>query len=98
MSPDAFIEVRFKTTAEGGRNSAITGNIYSCPLFIDGEGFDCRIAVGNQTLELGEKYRLPVAFLCPDLARPKLVPGRPVTLWEGKSVAEGTVSDVVPKP
>jgi hypothetical protein len=43
MKPDAIINVRFLTTAEGGRNTAVGGQFYACPLFFDNEGFDCRL-------------------------------------------------------
>jgi hypothetical protein len=64
LHPDIFIEVRFKTSAEGGRQTPITipahaGYYYDCPLFIDGEGFDCRILLKGVTLELGKTYDYP---------------------------------------
>jgi len=93
MKADVIIEVRLKTTAEGGRLEAIriAEKPYGCPLFIDGEGFDCRLLLTHQTLELGEVYELPVKFLRGDLALPKLSVGKPVTLWEGKEIAIGKV-------
>ena len=96
MKPDAVIEVRFKTTAEGGRQGAIVipehSEIpYGCPLFVDGEAFDCRLLLKGRTLELGGTYELPIAFLCPDLALPKLSVGKAVTLWEGKEIGTGKI-------
>ena len=92
MKPDAIIEVRFKTTAEGWKTWDILGAEYfGCPLFVDGEGFDCRLLLGGRSILLGQKYELPVVFLCPDLALPKLAPGKAITLWEGKDVATGRV-------
>ena len=100
MKPDAIILVRFKTTAEGGRQSAIvipdhSEKYYGCPLFIEGEAFDCRLLVQGKTLELGETYELPVQFLYPELALPKLSPGKSVRLWEGKDIAAGEVVRLV---
>ncbi|WP_159289339.1 hypothetical protein [Methylosinus sporium] len=94
--PDVIINVRFKTADEGGRKTALVGNFYSCPLFVDGEGFDCRVFLGDQKIELGERYLLPVKFLNRDFVVPKLMPGKPITLWEGKDVANGEVSEVLP--
>lgn len=91
MKPDAIIEVRFKTTAEGGREGAVVGELYGCPLFVDGEAFDCRLSLDGKTLQLGETYELPVKFLNPHLVLPKLSPGKPVKLWEGKEIATGKV-------
>ncbi len=96
MKPDAIINVRFKTPGEGGRKTALVGNFYSCPLFIDGEGFDCRVLLGNQKIELGEWYRLQVQFLNRNFVVPKLAPGKLITLWEGKDVASGEVLEVLP--
>ena len=91
MKPDAIIRVRFKTTAENGRNSAVEGAFYACPLFVDGEAFDCRLLLSGKRLELGEYYEVPVKFLYRDLAIPKLVAGKEVVLWEGKDVANGSI-------
>jgi hypothetical protein len=96
MNPDAIIDVRFKTTDEGGRKTPVVGNYYSCPLFVDGEGFDCRIFLGNQKVELGEWYQLPVKFLHREFVISKLSPGKPISLWEGKDVANGKVLEVLP--
>jgi hypothetical protein len=92
-TPDAIIKVRLKTAVEGGRQTAIAvgDNPYGCPLFVDGEAFDCRLLLKNQTLELGGTYELPVKFLNPDLALPKLSAGKLISLWEGKEIAIGKV-------
>ena len=67
------------------------GEFYGCPLFIEGEAFDCRLFLGGRTLQLGETYELPVKFLSPDLGLPKLSLGKSATLWEGKDIATGKV-------
>lgn len=97
MKPDAIIKVRFKTTAEGGRegNIVIKEIPYGCPLLVESEAFDCRLLVDGRTLQLGEAYELPVKFLNPDLALPKLSPGKTVRLWEGKDIAAGEVVRLV---
>jgi hypothetical protein len=89
-----IIEVRFKTPEEGGRNTPVVGDVYSCPLFVDAEGFDCRGLLGKQRIELGNSYKLPVKFLNRDSVIPKLSPGKPVTLWEGQDVASGAVLEI----
>ena len=93
MQPDAIIKVLFKTAAEGGRqgNVVIADKPYACVMFVDGEAFDCRFLVTDQTLQLGETYELPVKFLNPDLVLSKLSPGKPVRLWEGKDIATGEI-------
>jgi hypothetical protein len=96
LTPDIFIQIRFKTPAEGGRQTAITipeqaNYHYGCLLFVDGEGFDCRFLVKGITLVLGQTYELPVKFLWPDLALPKMLQEKSVTLWEGVEIAVGRV-------
>jgi len=101
MKPDAFLQVRFKLTSEGGRRSDVgeppeMGEFYACPLFIDGEGFDCRLLLHGRTIVLGQSYEIPVKFLSPDLVLPKLALGKTVALWEGKEIATGTVIGLGP--
>ena len=92
MDGDVLIEVRFKRlTSEGGRKGAIVGDRYGCPLFVDGEGFDCRIDTGGQSLILGETYVLAVKFMNPHLALPTVAIDKPITLWEGKEIAAGKI-------
>jgi hypothetical protein len=97
MKPDAIIKVRFKTTAEGGRQGPIIigQTPYGCPLFVEGEAFDCRLLVSAQTLQLGNSYELPIKFLNPNLVLSKLSPGKSVTLWEGKEIATGEIVRLV---
>ena len=95
MTPDAFLEVRFKTPDEGGRETSITGAYYACPLFVDGEGFECRLLIDGKTLELGHSYEVPVKFMNRDLVLPKLSVGKILTLWEGKDVGSGKVLRLV---
>jgi hypothetical protein len=96
MQADAIIRVRLKKAAEGGRQGPIViGRVpYACALVLDGEAFDCRVLVVDRTLQLGEAYELPVKFLNPVLVGPRLVPGKSLTLWEGKDIATGEVARV----
>lgn len=91
MTPDITIEVRFKTTAEGGRAGPVVGTQFGCPMYIAGEAFDCRLLIEGRVLGLGETYEVPVKFLNADLALPRLAPGKEITLWEGKEIAKGKV-------
>jgi len=91
MTPDAYLQVRFKTHDEGGRKTPVTGDYYACPLFVDGEGFECRLLIDGKTLALGQWYELPVKFMNKELVVPKLSVGKVVTLWEGKDVGLGKI-------
>lgn len=95
MQPDAIIEVRFKMPNENGRQTAVSGDYYGCPLVIEGEAFDCRLLLAGRSLELGETNEVPVKFLNPQLVLPKLAVGKPIVLWEGKDVATGKVMRVL---
>jgi hypothetical protein len=96
MDTDAILRVRFKTTSEGGRQTDLDGDYYSCPLFVDGRGFECRIFIKGLAIRLGVWYELPVKFMNKDLVFPLLSKGKSVDLWEGKVVASGTIAEVFP--
>lgn len=91
MKSDITIEVRFRTTEEGGRSGPVVGAQFSCPMLISGEAFDCRLLTEGQPLHLGEIYDLPVKFLNADVALPKLSEGMGISLWEGRVIADGKV-------
>lgn len=91
MTPDIIINVRFLTPPEGGRGGAVQGPSYSCPLFVDNDGFDCRLLLDDRQLELGKAYEVSVKFLFRDKALPRMYPGAPIRLWEGRDIAQGQV-------
>lgn len=97
MNHDAVIEVRFMTTAEGGRNTPVSGLLYACPLVVKGQhfGFDCRLLLGEQCLELGKTYKIQVKFMNSKPALAALEKVAEFSLWEGKTVATGRVIEVV---
>ncbi len=97
MELDIYIKVRFKTNAEGGRKTPVKRktplgpDFYACPLIVDDKAYDCRLLVGDNEIELGKYYEIPVKFLDVELALPNLSVGKKVTLWEGKEVADGEI-------
>lgn len=93
MKPDARLKVRFLTTEEGGRETAIHGDKYGCPVIFGGnKAFDCRFVLSGQELfELGKVYEIQVKFLNPELAIKEFQRGVEVSLWEGRIIAEGKV-------
>jgi hypothetical protein len=92
---DIYIKVRFKTTLEGGRGKAVTGEIYGCPMYIEKNGYDCRLFLEGVTLELGESYEVSVKFLDKESALSIIHIGQHIALWEGKVVAEGEVTRIL---
>jgi hypothetical protein len=98
VKADAIIEIRFKTTAEGGRATAVGLSeipFYACPLLIDGQAFDCRIFLDGKILELGKIYKLPVKFMNFKIVSPLLSIEKQITLWEGKEIANGKVLEIL---
>ena len=73
MSSDAHINVRFRTTEEGGRKKSIIGDVYACPLIIDGKTYDCRLLIKGLELKRGVFYEVPIKFLNKNLALSKLI-------------------------
>jgi hypothetical protein len=91
--PDAKIRVRFLPETEGGRRTDVSGREYGCPLLVDGQGFDCRfMATTEAVYSLGHEYEIPIQFLSPEMALPLLGVGRKISLWEGRTIAEGTIT------
>jgi hypothetical protein len=76
---DAVLRVRFMTRAEGGRKDAVKppSGFFPCTLVgvNDNTGYDARIVFAGLHAELGETYKLPVLFLCPELALEAFPPG-----------------------
>lgn len=92
---DALIQIRFFTTAEGGRKSDLFARHYGCPIFIDGydeHGFDCRFMLDTDThLELGMTHNIKIKFLNPELALAQFKEVASISLWEGRTIAVGHI-------
>jgi len=100
MEPEAIIEVRFKTTKEGGRKTPVGSKLdheagvdwYGCAFVVGGDAHDCRLLLEGRCFDLGETYEVSVKFLRPDLVLPKLSVGKKILLREGaREVAKGKV-------
>jgi len=90
-NPDIFAEVRFKKPEENGRHTPISGDTYACVIYVDDEGFECRIPLEGKTIQLGCTEQISILFMNPDLARPSIQVGKSIRLWEGKDVASGHI-------
>ena len=94
--PDAIVEVRFLTTAEGGRMKPVLGTDFRTVFEIDGENHSgCFIAPDPLVMELGCTYEVPVFFLYPEHVLPKLAVGKAFTVWEGRTIASGKIVRVL---
>ncbi len=96
MQPDIVARVTMLTSDAGGKISAIPAVRYGCPLFINGQGFDCRLLLdqAGYGLEPGATAEVPIKFLYFDLVRNLLVPKTLFTLWEIRHFAEGEILQV----
>lgn len=91
MIVDAVINARFLTPEEGGRNGAVQGIFYGCPLIKGGKAFDCRMLLAGQRIELGVTYQIPLKFLFSQDALQEIFVGDTVAIWEGHEVGSGVV-------
>src|SRR5688500_17145122 len=86
MTPDIIMSVRIFLPSEGGRSTAVSGEVYGCPLFVEDEGFDCRLLLHGVRLELVDVYEVDVMFLTRDVIISRLSIGKEVLVWERKNV------------
>ena len=94
MKPDIIVQIRFKTEEEGGRKLPLKKGIYSCPMIIDHESFDCRVLIKDNLVKLDQIYELQVNFLNYDLVAKTISIGKRIFLWEGKKIAEGIIKKI----
>ncbi len=91
---DILAKIKFYPTSQGGRKTPITGDVYRTTMFIgDAEdGNDCRLLLNQVgSISPGDEVVVPVRFLCPELALPRLKIGVRFKLWEGGVKGEGEV-------
>ena len=90
-------EIHFIPTAEGGKKLQLTRSLFGCPLNLNGDYFDMRIDLSEVGIvSPGDTVRVPMAFLSPELILPRLRVGSEFTLWEGRTVARGRVTEISP--
>jgi len=81
---------------EGGRETALDGEGYGCPIMRNGHGFDCRfVLLGITLFELGKTYDISVKFLNPDYALKELREDMQISLWERRTIAGGTLVKIL---
>jgi hypothetical protein len=90
--------VHFLPTAEGGKTVTIPASAghYSVPMCIDVEFFDVRLKpFVPQDISPGDTLDVEMQFLFPGLALLRVSVGTTFTLWEGRTIASGTVTGVL---
>jgi len=95
MTPDIIAKIRFFPTSQGGRENPVQGKSYSCPLFFEKEGFDCRLILNGNCLELDMEYEVPIKFLFIEYAYKEIKIGREFHLWEGRDIAKGSIIEII---
>lgn len=94
--PDLIAEIKFFLPFQGERRTdPKPSKFYACPLFINGNGFDCRILTNEKVIHLGTSYQFPIVFLDWDFASPHMNVGTQFVIWEGKNIGEGRILEVV---
>jgi len=73
----------------------VYGKFYACPLFFGEKGFDCRLIIDGERLELGVYHEVPIKFLFIEYAYPEIRIGRKFHLWAGRKIAEGEIVRIV---
>jgi hypothetical protein len=96
--PEIAARVHFLATADGGKTVTIPASAdhYSVPMCIDAEHFDVRLKpLVPQDIAPGDTLDVEMQFLFPELALPRVSVGTTFTLWEGRTIASGTVTGVL---
>jgi hypothetical protein len=95
VQPDILVVVRFLSTQEGGREGPTPKTWFGCPFVFAGEYFDCRLLLdGVGSISPGDKVKVPIKFVRPDLILKKLQVGDRFELWERGVIAEGYIEAV----
>ena len=94
-SADIEAEVRFLTTAEGGRRGPVKSG-YRGHFFYDGlDWVAVQIYPDSEWVQLGETVRALISFMSPDEHVGKLFPGKEFSIREGKLVGKGKVTKLL---
>ena len=94
--PDIVASVRFYPTEDGGRKGSTPPVIFRCPLEFEGEKYDCGLHLEKSgPFAPGMTATVPITFRSPASIKPRLKIGSRFTLWEGGTIAEGVVEQVI---
>jgi hypothetical protein len=93
---DIVARIHFYSSEAGGRKGPTATSFFGCPLEFEGEKFDCRLLLEeNGPVKPGQTVSVPIAFLYPELVKPRLTAGSRFTLWEMRTIADGIVESVL---
>jgi hypothetical protein len=92
MPPDITVSLAFLPTSAGGREHPASGGYLACIMEFEGSYYDCRLLLdGAGPIAPGERARLPIKLLRPELIKPRLRVGDRFRLREQRVIAEGVV-------
>jgi hypothetical protein len=94
--PDIIANVTLFPTAEGGREGPTPANWFGCPFVLpNGDLQDARMDLTEHgPLAPGETARLPIKFLNPEAALPKMKIGSVLQLRELGVIGKATVLEM----
>lgn len=95
IAPEIYAEITFLPTADGGRISALSQGEYRGVLGVGDNNFSVRFFVAPEHgVAPGESGIFGVQFLVPDAALPFFNVGAEFSVWEGKIIGHGLVTEV----
>lgn len=92
--------IKFLRADEGGRTQSVPVMDFGCPVFfvdvskLAEHGYDARLLVREygRPIAPGDSVEgIGLVFLSPEEVLPNIIPGNRFTLWEGKTIARGTI-------
>jgi hypothetical protein len=98
LKPDAYVNIKFYETANGGRKSATPfQDSFGFVFRVDNKNFDCRILFSERcSICPGDsKDNIPIKFLDYEGVKNELCKNRKFYMWEGGIIGEGTILDFV---
>ena len=93
FEPHAWVELTLRPAGVPAEDLPIAEGLHHCALVIGNEGFSVRWQVGpGQSFRRGTRQTLPVEFMAPDAALPRLKPGLEFRLLVGEAfIGDGQV-------
>jgi hypothetical protein len=94
--PDSILDLRLRSSEEGGRVTATPADKLACIFELGGENFECVLLLHEiGPLDPGASAVVPVAFLAPELVKPRLVQGSRFRLKDYRVIGEGRVQQIL---
>ena len=87
--------VYFLPTEDGGRKTPAGKQIFLVPFLLNGSYYDCVLKLFDVgPMRPGQTAEIPIVFMCPQRVIPLLKHRSKFELWEGRTIAKGTVTEI----